>query len=81
LHRNHSAHRETADQRTIPRDHGLAACRVRDGVKVIGPTGVEMEVLTPVSVACLAVHDMIKAVELAVRIAFSWLNAGPFTPD
>jgi len=54
---------------------------VRDSVKVIGPTGVEMEVLTPVSVACLAVHDMIKAVELAVRIAFSWLNAGPFTPD
>jgi len=32
-------------------------------------------------VACLAIYDMIKAVERAVRVALSWLNAGPFTPD
>ena len=32
-------------------------------MKVTGPTGVEMEALTAVSVACLTVYDMIKAVE------------------
>jgi MoaC family len=68
-------------QRIITRDHGLAACRVRDSVKVIDPTGVETEALTPVSVWYLAVRDMIKAVQRAVRIALSWLNAGPFTAD
>jgi cyclic pyranopterin phosphate synthase len=36
---------------------------VRATVKVTGPTGVEMEALTAVSVACLTVYDMIKAVE------------------
>jgi molybdenum cofactor biosynthesis enzyme len=50
-------------------------------VKVIDPTGVETEALTPVSVWYLAVRDMIKAVQRAVRIALSWLNAGPFTAD
>jgi cyclic pyranopterin phosphate synthase len=37
-------------------------------VKVTGPTGVEMEALTAVSVACLTIYDMIKAVERGVRI-------------
>jgi cyclic pyranopterin phosphate synthase len=36
---------------------------VRAIVKVTGQTGVEMEALTAVSVACLTVYDMIKAVE------------------
>jgi len=36
---------------------------VRATVKVTGQTGVEMEALTAVSVACLTVYDMIKAVE------------------
>ncbi len=36
---------------------------VRATVKVTGPTGVEMEALTAVSVACLTVYDMVKAVE------------------
>jgi cyclic pyranopterin phosphate synthase len=35
---------------------------------VTGPTGVEMEALTAVSVACLTIYDMIKAVERGVRI-------------
>ena len=42
--------------------------RVRSTVKVKGPTGVEMEALTAVSVACLTIYDMVKAVERGVRI-------------
>jgi cyclic pyranopterin phosphate synthase len=37
-------------------------------VKVTGQTGVEMEALTAVSVACLTVYDMVKAVERGVAI-------------
>jgi cyclic pyranopterin phosphate synthase len=49
-------------------DAKLPGCRVRASVKVTGPTGVEMEALTAVSVACLTIYDMIKAVERGVRI-------------
>ena len=49
-------------------DEALPGCRVRATVKVTGPTGVEMEALTAVSVACLTIYDMIKAVERGVRI-------------
>jgi cyclic pyranopterin monophosphate synthase len=41
---------------------------VQATVKVTGQTGVEMEALTAVSVACLTVYDMIKAVERGVTI-------------
>ncbi len=41
---------------------------MRATVKVTGPTGVEMEALTAVSVACLTIYDMVKAVERGVRI-------------
>jgi cyclic pyranopterin phosphate synthase len=37
-------------------------------VKVSGQTGVEMEALTAVSVACLTIYDMVKAVERGMRI-------------
>ncbi len=37
-------------------------------VKVSGPTGVEMEALTAVSVACLTIYDMLKAADKAMRI-------------
>ncbi|MBI1360663.1 MAG: cyclic pyranopterin monophosphate synthase MoaC [Alphaproteobacteria bacterium] len=37
-------------------------------VATTGPTGVEMEALTAVSVACLTVYDMLKAVDRAMRI-------------
>ena len=37
-------------------------------VKTTGQTGVEMEALTAVSVACLTVYDMLKAVERSMRI-------------
>src|SRR5262245_49804503 len=44
-------------------DKKLPGLIVRATVKVKGPTGVEMEALTAVSVACLTVYDMVKAVE------------------
>jgi cyclic pyranopterin monophosphate synthase len=47
----------------IAPDDGAPALLVRAAVKVTGQTGVEMEALTAVSVACLTVYDMIKAVE------------------
>jgi cyclic pyranopterin phosphate synthase len=43
--------------------NGTFGLVVRATVKVTGQTGVEMEALTAVSVACLTVYDMIKAVE------------------
>ena len=52
----------------IEQDKKLPGCRVRASVKVKGPTGVEMEALTAVSVACLTIYDMIKAVERGARI-------------
>ena len=52
----------------IEPDAKLPGCVVRASVKVTGPTGVEMEALTAVSVACLTIYDMIKAVERGVRI-------------
>jgi cyclic pyranopterin monophosphate synthase len=41
---------------------------VRATVKVTGQTGVEMEALTAVAVACLTIYDMVKAVERGVTI-------------
>src|SRR5215468_8827438 len=52
----------------IAPDAKLPGCIVRATVKVTGPTGVEMEALTAVSVACLSIYDMVKAVERGVRI-------------
>jgi cyclic pyranopterin monophosphate synthase len=42
--------------------------RVTAEVKVAGPTGVEMEALTAVSVACLTIYDMLKAADKAMTI-------------
>src|SRR2546423_9985105 len=52
----------------ITTDKKLPGCVVRATVKVTGPTGVEMEALTAVSVACLTIYDMVQAVERGVRI-------------
>ncbi|WP_315779160.1 MULTISPECIES: cyclic pyranopterin monophosphate synthase MoaC [unclassified Bradyrhizobium] len=52
----------------ITPDAALPGCIVTATVKVTGPTGVEMEALTAVSVACLTIYDMIKAAERGVRI-------------
>jgi cyclic pyranopterin phosphate synthase len=42
--------------------------RVTSEVKLTGQTGVEMEALTAVSVACLTLYDMLKAVDRAMSI-------------
>ena len=67
----------------IPLCHPLALTRVEveladdvAGSRVLiearvgtqGQTGVEMEALTAVSVACLTIYDMVKAVDRAMRI-------------
>jgi cyclic pyranopterin phosphate synthase len=49
-------------------DPARSAIRVEATVKTSGQTGVEMEALTAVSVACLTVYDMVKAVEKGMRI-------------
>jgi cyclic pyranopterin phosphate synthase len=43
--------------------------RVTAEVKVSGQTGVEMEALTAVSVACLTIYDMLKAADRAMVIS------------
>ncbi len=49
-------------------DEALPGIRVSAEVKVSGQTGVEMEALTAVSVACLTIYDMVKAADRAMRI-------------
>jgi cyclic pyranopterin monophosphate synthase len=49
-------------------DVKLPGIAVRAEVRVLGQTGVEMEALTAVSVACLTIYDMVKAVERGMRI-------------
>jgi cyclic pyranopterin phosphate synthase len=51
--------------RVEPADGGLA---VTARVKTTGPTGVEVEALTAVSVACLTLYDMLKAAEKGMVI-------------
>ena len=47
---------------------GGSALRVEALARTTGPTGVEMEALTAVSVACLTLYDMLKAADRGMRI-------------
>ncbi len=49
-------------------DDDLPGLRVRATAKVGGQTGVEMEALTAVSVACLTIYDMAKAIDRGMTI-------------
>jgi cyclic pyranopterin monophosphate synthase len=49
-------------------DAALPGVRVTATVLVEGKTGVEMEALTAVTVACLTVYDMVKAADRAMTI-------------
>lgn len=49
-------------------DPGRPGVRIEATVKTSGQTGVEMEALTAVTVACLTVYDMVKAVEKGMVI-------------
>ena len=55
----------TVDIEPDPARPGLV---VRARVTVSAKTGVEMEALTAVSVACLTIYDMVKAIERGMRI-------------
>ena len=52
----------------IEPDRKLPGFVVRATVKVSGQTGVEMEALTAVSVTCLTIYDMVKALDRGMRI-------------
>lgn len=49
-------------------DAKLPGIRVTARVKVAGRTGVEMEALTAVAIACLTIYDMVKSLERGMRI-------------
>lgn len=49
-------------------DPALPGIIVEATVKTGGQTGVEIEALTAVSIACLTIYDMVKAVEKTMRI-------------
>ena len=51
-------------------DAALPGVRVTATVRTTGQTGVEMEALTAVSVACLTIYDMLKAVQKDMEIGF-----------
>lgn len=52
----------------IDPEHSLPGFLVRSTVKVTAQTGVEMEALTAVSIACLTIYDMVKSVEKGMHI-------------
>ncbi|MBO6716599.1 MAG: cyclic pyranopterin monophosphate synthase MoaC [Rhizobiaceae bacterium] len=52
----------------IEPDRALPGLRVSAEVRVSGKTGVEMEALTAVSVACLTIYDMAKAIDRDMTI-------------
>jgi len=52
----------------ITEDADLPGLRVSATAKLTGKTGVEMEALTAVSVACLTIYDMAKAADKAMEI-------------
>lgn len=52
----------------IEPDTRLPGLVIRSTVRTSGQTGVEMEALTAVSIACLTIYDMAKAVDRGMRI-------------
>jgi cyclic pyranopterin phosphate synthase len=52
----------------ISEDEALPGLQVKAVVAVSGQTGVEMEALTAVSVCCLTIYDMVKAVDRSMEI-------------
>ena len=52
----------------ISADQALPGLAVRAEARCLGSTGVEMEALTAVSVACLTIYDMAKAIDRGMSI-------------
>lgn len=59
----------------IEADEALPGLRVSATARLTGKTGVEMEALTAVSVACLTIYDMAKALDKAMVIQAITLDA------
>jgi cyclic pyranopterin phosphate synthase len=53
---------------TLSLDEQLPGVRVRATASARAQTGVEMEALTAVSVACLAVYDMVKSIDRGLEV-------------
>ncbi|MET1111281.1 MAG: cyclic pyranopterin monophosphate synthase MoaC [Allosphingosinicella sp.] len=53
---------------TVEADGALPGFRVVAEVRTVAATGVEMEALTAVSVACLTLFDMLKAIDRTMEI-------------
>jgi cyclic pyranopterin monophosphate synthase len=49
-------------------DDALPGLTVRAEARCVGPTGVEMEAMTAVSLACLTIYDMAKAIDRGMSI-------------
>jgi cyclic pyranopterin monophosphate synthase len=49
-------------------DEALPGLAVRAEARCVGPTGVEMEALTAVSIACLTIYDMAKAIDRGMSV-------------
>ncbi len=58
----------TAISVDVEPDPLLPGIKVRATAKTVGQTGVEMEALTAVSIACLTIYDMLKAADRSMRI-------------
>jgi cyclic pyranopterin monophosphate synthase len=52
----------------ITPDQALPGLTVRAEARCVGPTGVEMEAMTAVSIACLTIYDMAKAIDRGMCI-------------
>jgi cyclic pyranopterin phosphate synthase len=81
------AHLLPLESVTVEFEPGEASIGIRASVAVTAKTGVEMEALTAVAVAGLALHDMIKAVDPAAVLGDIRLvektggKSGHWTPD
>ena len=53
---------------TIEADEDLPGFRVTSEVRTVAVTGAEMEALTAVSIACLTLFDMLKAIDRTMEI-------------
>jgi cyclic pyranopterin phosphate synthase len=53
---------------TVSPDAGLPGFGVSAEARTMGRTGVEMEAMTAVSIACLTLYDMLKSVDRGMRV-------------
>ena len=52
----------------IAPEESMPGLKVRAEARCVGPTGVEMEALTAVAVACLTIYDMAKAIDRSMSV-------------